>query len=149
MAAQRGRELPRRQGKGNIACSQLAPDCPFVPTKNTTSGTGSKGQSTINLSAFLVDLRPRNKTGTFDNGERSAIRQGQQEGWLSGALGRAHKEGVPVRGYHAWSLMDNFEWAEGYSQRFGFAFVDFRTLKRIVKDSGKWYARLTATRTPT
>ncbi len=62
-----------------------------------------------------------------------------------GALGRAHKEGVPIRGYHAWSLMDNFEWAEGYSQRFGFAFVDFRTLKRSVKDSGKWYAQLATT----
>ena len=62
-----------------------------------------------------------------------------------GAVGRAHKEGVPVRGYHAWSLLDNFEWAEGYSQRFGFVFVDFRTLKRTTKDSGKWYARLAAT----
>ena len=62
-----------------------------------------------------------------------------------GALARAHKEGVPIRGYHAWSLLDNFEWAEGYSQRFGFVFVDFRTLKRTVKDSGKWYAQLAAT----
>jgi beta-glucosidase len=62
-----------------------------------------------------------------------------------GAVARAHKEGVPVRGYHAWSLLDNFEWAEGYSQRFGFVYVDFRTLKRQVKDSGKWYARLSAT----
>jgi beta-glucosidase len=62
-----------------------------------------------------------------------------------GAVGRALKEGVPVRGYHAWSLLDNFEWAEGYSQRFGFVFVDFRTLKRTVKDSGKWYARLSST----
>ena len=62
-----------------------------------------------------------------------------------GAVGRARKEGVPIRGYAAWSLMDNFEWAEGYSQRFGFVFVDFRTLKRTVKDSGKRYAQLAAT----
>ena len=41
--------------------------------------------------------------------------------------------------------MDNFEWSEGYSQRFGFVFVDFRTLKRTVKESGKWYAKLAAT----
>lgn len=62
-----------------------------------------------------------------------------------GAVGRAHKEGVPVRGYQAWSLLDNFEWAEGYSQRFGFVFVDFRTLKRSIKDSGKWYAHVAST----
>ena len=62
-----------------------------------------------------------------------------------GAVGRARKDGVPIRGYAAWSLMDNFEWGEGYTQRFGFVFVDFRTLKRTVKDSGKWYAQLAAT----
>ena len=62
-----------------------------------------------------------------------------------GAVAKAHKEGVPIRGYNAWSLMDNYEWAEGYSQRFGFIFVDFRTLKRTVKKSGKWYAQLAGT----
>jgi len=62
-----------------------------------------------------------------------------------GALAKAHKEGVPIRGYNAWSLMDNYEWAEGYSQRFGLIFVDFRTLKRTVKESGKWYAQLAST----
>jgi beta-glucosidase len=62
-----------------------------------------------------------------------------------GALGKAHKEGIPIRAYSAWSLMDNYEWAEGYSQRFGLVFVDFRTLKRTVKESGKWYAQLAAT----
>ena len=61
-----------------------------------------------------------------------------------GALAKAHKSGVPIRAYNAWSLLDNFEWAEGYSQRFGFVFVDFRTLKRTVKESGKWYAQLAA-----
>jgi beta-glucosidase len=62
-----------------------------------------------------------------------------------GAVGKARNAGVPIRAYHAWSLMDNYEWAEGYSQRFGFIFVDFRTLKRTVKESGKWYAQLAAT----
>ena len=62
-------------------------------------------------------------------------------GYIS-AVGRAIKDGANVRGYHAWSILDNFEWAEGYSQRFGLVYVDFRTQKRYIKDSGKWYSRL-------
>ena len=61
-----------------------------------------------------------------------------------GAVGRAIKEGADVRGYHAWSLLDNFEWSEGFTQRFGFAYVDFRNQKRTIKDSGVWYGRLAA-----
>ncbi|MDR3526064.1 MAG: family 1 glycosylhydrolase, partial [Rhizomicrobium sp.] len=57
---------------------------------------------------------------------------------------KAIEEGAPVRGYHAWSLLDNFEWAEGYSQRFGLVWTDFRDLSRIIKDSGHWYGRLAA-----
>jgi beta-glucosidase len=60
-------------------------------------------------------------------------------------LARAIKDGAPVRGYHAWSLLDNFEWAEGYSQRFGLTWVDFRDGRRIIKDSGLWYGRVAAT----
>jgi beta-glucosidase len=65
-------------------------------------------------------------------------------GYLS-ALGRAIADGANVRAYHHWSLLDNFEWAEGYTQRFGMVYVDFRSQKRTIKDSGKWYAELAKT----
>ncbi|MGA9510212.1 MAG: GH1 family beta-glucosidase [Candidatus Sulfotelmatobacter sp.] len=58
------------------------------------------------------------------------------------ALAQAIADGADVRGYHAWSLMDNFEWAEGFSKRFGLAYVDFRTQKRTIKESGRWYGKV-------
>jgi beta-glucosidase len=58
------------------------------------------------------------------------------------ALGEAIRDGADVRGYHAWSLLDNFEWAEGYAQRFGLTWVDFDTGERIIKESARWYARV-------
>ena len=51
-------------------------------------------------------------------------------------------EGYPMRGYFAWSLMDNFEWAEGYRMRFGIVHVDYETQVRTVKKSGHWYGAL-------
>jgi beta-glucosidase len=60
------------------------------------------------------------------------------------ALAGAIADGADVRGYHAWTLMDNFEWAEGFSQRFGLAYTDFKTQRRTIKDSGRWYARVAA-----
>jgi beta-glucosidase len=61
------------------------------------------------------------------------------------AVGRAMLHGANVRAYHHWSLLDNFEWAEGYAQRFGMVYVDFRSQKRIIKDSGYWYAKVAET----
>ncbi|EYB68124.1 Beta-glucosidase [Deinococcus phoenicis] len=55
------------------------------------------------------------------------------------ALRQALAAGVDVRGYFAWSLMDNFEWAYGYEKRFGLVYVDYPTQTRILKDSAHWY----------
>jgi beta-glucosidase len=55
---------------------------------------------------------------------------------------------APITGYFAWSLMDNYEWAEGYSKRFGIVYVDYQTQKRIIKRSGQWYAAFLALQRP-
>ena len=60
-------------------------------------------------------------------------------------LKRAVDEGIPVIGYQYWSIMDNFEWAEGYEKRFGLIYVDFRTKERTVKDSAYFYAEVIRT----
>jgi beta-galactosidase len=53
-------------------------------------------------------------------------------------VGQVIAEGLPVKGYFAWTLLDNFEWSFGFSRRFGLVYVDFGTQERIVKDSGLW-----------
>jgi beta-glucosidase len=63
-----------------------------------------------------------------------------------GAIDAAVAAGVDVRGAFVWSLLDNFEWAEGYSKRFGLVYVDYPTLERIPKSSFAWYRDLIATR---
>ncbi len=58
------------------------------------------------------------------------------------ACAEAIEQGAPLCGYFVWSLMDNFEWGEGYSKRFGIVYVDYPTQRRIIKQSGHWYAAL-------
>ena len=60
------------------------------------------------------------------------------------AYRRAAEEDVDAAGYFAWSLMDNFEWACGYGERFGLIYVDFATQARVIKDSALWYRRVMA-----
>jgi beta-glucosidase len=60
------------------------------------------------------------------------------------AVAEAIERGVDVRGYFVWSLMDNFEWAEGYRKRFGIVHVDYSTLRRTLKSSALWYQALLA-----
>jgi len=75
--------------------------------------------------------------GVIHDGRRIEFYQG----YLA-AVHRAIRDGADVRGYHAWTLLDNFEWAEGYHQRFGLAWVDFATGERTLKESGRWFGRV-------
>ena len=59
------------------------------------------------------------------------------------------RQGVPIKGYFVWSFLDNFEWAEGYRKRFGLVYVDYPTQRRIIKDSGRWYASFVASQSKT
>ncbi|HUB30496.1 MAG TPA: family 1 glycosylhydrolase [Terracidiphilus sp.] len=59
-------------------------------------------------------------------------------------LGRAIADGARVRAFHAWSLLDNFEWSNGHTERYGLIYVDYRNQKRTIKDSGLWYSRVAA-----
>ena len=74
--------------------------------------------------------------------EDGQIHDGERRSYLIrhlAALRDAIAQGCPVKGYFAWSLLDNFEWAEGYLRRFGLTYVDYATQKRQMKLSGKWY----------
>ena len=79
--------------------------------------------------------------------ETGRIRDDRRIDYLDGhlrAVARAVASGVDVRGYLTWSLIDNFEWAEGYTKRFGLVHVDYDTQARTPRDSFHWYARVIA-----
>jgi beta-glucosidase len=70
------------------------------------------------------------------------VRDERRVRYLQDHLAAAHRaieSGVPLAGYFIWSLMDNFEWAKGYTQRFGLVWIDYQTQQRIPKDSALWY----------
>jgi beta-glucosidase len=75
------------------------------------------------------------------------VRDARRVAFLREHLAAAHRaidSGVPLAGYFVWSLMDNFEWSFGYGQRFGIVWVDYRTQRRIPKDSARWYRQVIA-----
>lgn len=88
---------------------------------------------TENGAAFPDDV----ENGRVNDPKRVAYLQSHLQQVL-----KAKQEGCKVSGYFVWTLTDNFEWAEGYHPRFGLIHVDFDTQKRIIKSSGKWYAKL-------
>jgi beta-glucosidase len=79
--------------------------------------------------------------------EKLRVRDARRRDYLHAHVAqclRAIADGVPLAGYFAWSLLDNFEWAEGYTKRFGLVYVDYATQQRVIKDSARWYAALIA-----
>ena len=98
-----------------------------------------------------VQLYVTENGAAFDDqvAEDGAVHDADRVAFLLAHLGAildAITDGVPVRGYFYWSLMDNFEWAWGYQKRFGIVRVDYDTQQRTVKDSGAAYARVIAAR---
>jgi beta-glucosidase len=91
---------------------------------------------TENGGVFLDAPRPDGRT--FDTGRTAFLRA------HLGAVHRAIEQGVRVEGYFHWSLLDNFEWAEGFRSRFGLVHVDYPTGRRLVKESGRAYAAIIA-----
>lgn len=92
---------------------------------------------TENGAAFADQLTP---DGQIHDERRTAYLKSHFE-----AAARAIDDGVPLKGYFVWSLMDNFEWAEGFSKRFGLYYVDYTTQKRILKDSGRYFMNVAKT----
>jgi beta-glucosidase len=105
-----------------VGLSAERPDLPMVITENG--------------SAYPDIVDPH---GEVSDGDRSDYLYAHVD-----AVGHAIDAGADVRGYLAWSLLDNFEWAWGYSQRFGIVHVDFATQERRIKASGRLYARIIA-----
>jgi beta-glucosidase len=77
--------------------------------------------------------------GDVEDAERIAYVGGHLE-----ACAAAIAEGVDLRGYFLWSLLDNFEWSWGYTRRFGIVHVDYETQERTPKASARWYRELMA-----
>jgi len=75
-------------------------------------------------------------------GSNGKIEDTKRIQYLKDYLTQAHRaiqDGVNLKAYYLWSLLDNFEWAYGYNKRFGIVHVNFDTLERKIKDSGYWY----------
>ncbi|MFD5276555.1 GH1 family beta-glucosidase [Pseudarthrobacter sp. NPDC058362] len=89
---------------------------------------------------------PDTVSGTYDDGRRVSYLASHLRAALDATAPGGAADGVDLRGYYVWTLMDNFEWAAGYSQRFGLVHVDFETQKRTPKQSFYWYRTLSMAR---
>ena len=124
---------------------------PEGPT--TTMGWGISPQAFTDLLLWIGERAPGLPLVVTENGSawddavdaEGAVHDPERVDYLLrhlAAMTAAVDRGADVRGYFAWSLMDNFEWARGYAQRFGLVHVDYATQRRTVKDSGRVYAEV-------
>jgi beta-glucosidase len=135
-----------------------ADDVEFLPTEgpHTDMGWNIDPDGLLDLLTALKDRYPQQPLMITENGaafpdvvsDDGRIHDEERTDYLRRHFAAAHRAieaGVDLRGYFVWSLMDNFEWAYGYSKRFGIVRVDYDTLERTPKDSAHWYAELIRT----
>ena len=129
-----------------------------MPGPHTAMGWNIEPEGLVELLVGLHERYPGLPLAVTENGaafydtvsEDGRVHDADRVAYLHDhidAVGEALDKGVDVQAYFVWSLMDNFEWAYGYDRRFGIVHVDYDTLVRTVKDSGRWYAELVRTRT--
>ena len=94
-----------------------------------------KGVRELVITENGAAFKDKMKEGKVEDHDRRAY----YHDYLDAVL-KAKNDGVNIAGYFAWTLLDNFEWAHGYSARFGLVYVDFKTQERTVKESGRWFA---------
>ena len=104
-------------------------------SSSTGSATGKIALVNNPKDTQVLNLR---QTASLDGKVHDEVRKDFLHRYLKGYK-RAADEGIDILGYFQWSLMDNFEWAYGYTERFGMIYVDYATQERIVKDSFYWY----------
>lgn len=127
--------FPRGFPKGDLPWINISPQTLYHAVRDATEQFGAGAiYITENGSAFDDQMTAQGEIIDLDR--REYVRN-----YLL-SLHRATKEGFDVRGYFAWSLMDNFEWAEGYEKRFGLIHVDYETQKRTPKLSAQWYSEV-------
>ena len=114
-----------------------------MPWENYPAGlTGVLGRVYFNYTPLKLYVTENGASYSTSPDEKGNIPDEFRTNYLRthfAAMYRAIQAGVPLAGYFVWSLMDNFEWSFGFSQRFGIIWVDYETQKRTLKDSAKWY----------
>ncbi len=116
---------------------QIAPECIYWGVRNVCDLWKPKGIFITENGTSSDDVM--NAAGHIEDVDRVMYLRNHLT-----HLHRAVDEGYPVKGYFLWSLMDNFEWVDGYSKRFGIHYVDYKTLKRTPKLSASWYSNAIA-----
>ncbi len=128
-------EFPRQYPSGDLAWLLITPQVIYWSVRFAAEVFGVKTfYITENGAAFDDAVTPEGEIIDLDR--REYIRNHLI------ALYRTIDEGFDVRGYFAWSFIDNFEWAEGYSKRFGLVYVDYASQRRLPKLSGRWYSEV-------
>jgi beta-glucosidase len=130
-------ELPAPAGPTTSMGWEVYPDAIYEVLTRLHSEYDTPPIYVTENGAAFADVRAAD--GSVDDPDRIVYLTGYVD-----AVARAMAEGVPVLGYFVWSLLDNFEWSYGYSQRFGLIYVDFETLERVPKSSFEWYRGLAA-----